>query len=278
MRVVAEAVWRGGHRQLVPPAGVSPVLWFAEEPGAVYTATASVHGHRFFLLDAHFDRLLGSLAPAPLGPCDLRRALVAALGRFGSGEARVLLEVFPCPPHGVPDASAVVVLWPDRLPSPGLRDHGVRVVLAPGAARAHPAIKYSAWRHHRENHKTDATAYEHLLVGDGGQLLEGFTSNLLGVRGRVVVAPLEGALPGLARQTLLRCAAERGFVVEERPLGSSELRELDELGLASCGRGLVPVACVGQQTVGTGRPGPVVASLHQDWLALRRQHATPVWP
>lgn len=278
MHVVAEAVWHGGHRPLVPPAGVSPVDWFAQVPGAVYTATATVHGHRVLGLDAHLDRLLGSLATPPLRPQDLRRALASALSRFGPGEARVLLEVFPCPVKDPRGATGAVVLWPARSRSVARHAEGVRVALAPGAARVDPATKHSAWRRQREVHKTDALAYEHLLVDEGGHLLEGFTSNLLGVRDQVVFAPCEGILLGLTRRALLACAAARGLTVEERPLPLSALPQLDELGLCSCGRGLVPVSRVGQQTIGTGRPGPVVAALHQDWLALRRQQAQPVEP
>jgi branched-subunit amino acid aminotransferase/4-amino-4-deoxychorismate lyase len=276
MPLVAQAVWRGGHGPLKPPLGVSPTRWFAAEPGAVYTATATLDGHRVFGLDAHLDRLLGSLAPALVEAGDLRMALAAALARFGVGEARVLLEAFARSPADHPGIGAVVVLWPARAAEPTLHTEGARAVLAPGAVRRVPGTKHSAWRLDRQRFVRDARAHEHLLLDGHQRILEGFTSNVVGVRRGVLLAPRDGVLPGLARQWLLEAASARGLAVEERPIGVEELPDLDEFGLCSCGRGLVPVVAVDQRPIGSGRPGPVTLALHQDWLIRRARQASPV--
>jgi len=46
------------------------------------------------------------------------------------------------------------------------------------------------------------------------------------------------------------------------PLESREIENCDELWIASAGRGVLPVTRVDGRAIGTGRPGPLWAGMH----------------
>lgn len=108
-----------------------------------------------------------------------------------------------------------------------------------------------------------ASAEEALLVDREGHVLEGATSNVFAVRaGRLITPPIAlGILPGITRAHVLALARELSLAVEERPLLTNELFDMDELFISSSIRELVPVVRVDGQAIGAGVPGPLAARL-----------------
>jgi branched-chain amino acid aminotransferase len=112
---------------------------------------------------------------------------------------------------------------------------------------------------------------EAIILGADGEVVEGATSNVFGVRaGRLLTPPISsGILEGITRRTVLELAAERAIPVDERTLLPSELQSAEEVFITSSIRELVPVTVIDGKPVAAGRPGPITARL----LAAYRERA-----
>lgn len=109
-------------------------------------------------------------------------------------------------------------------------------------------------------------AHEALIRNSRGEVVEGSTSNVVGVdRTGVLLAPgaAQGVLSGITLGVVLGAARDAGIVVEERGIRPDEIPALRELFLTSSIRELAPVVEVEGDPVGSGEPGPV-------FIALRR--------
>jgi branched-subunit amino acid aminotransferase/4-amino-4-deoxychorismate lyase len=236
---------------------------------AVYTGLRSRGPRGLESLSAHLARLADSCARVGLSAPDeaaLRRALAAVVPTDDPHGCMVRIEVRAVPAPALDtDATTLIALWPARLPDPAVRRDGVAVVTAPGARRVRPAAKGSAWVQERRGWLRDPAAAEHLLLTPGGALLEGFTSNVLGVVDGAVLAPAEGVLPGVTMARVLALCETLGVPVHRRPIPPGD--DLTELAITSSGRGIWPVTRLDGRSVGGGRPGPVVARLLRAWDA-----------
>ncbi|MSR74065.1 MAG: hypothetical protein EXS14_01125 [Planctomycetes bacterium] len=102
----------------------------------------------------------------------------------------------------------------------------------------------------------DAGADEALFVGTDGQVLEASTQNVFMVRdGEILTPPLSlNLLPGVTRALILEVwpagVSERGFTL-------AELREADEIFLASTTRSVLAVTRLDGKPVAGGEVGPV---------------------
>ena len=238
---------------------------------AVYTAMACVGPAGVVSLSAHLARLADSCRRAGLSvpdPVHLRRALADVVATVGPDGCMLRLEVRAVPaPRVESDATILLASWPARTRD--ARD-GVAVVTSPGARRIRPRVKSSAWITERGQWLDTTPADEHVLVDAQGEMLEGFTSNLLGVVGEEIWSPEAGVLPGVTLGRVLELCEDLGLKVRRRPIPRD--RRLSELALTSAGRGIWPVVSVDAQPVGTGRPGPVVQQLLRAW-----ERALPGW-
>lgn len=113
-----------------------------------------------------------------------------------------------------------------------------------------------------------AGAYEAILIGPTGQVLEGATSNVFAVgSGRVRTPPVAaGILAGITRATVIEAARVEGIELVEEALHPRDLYDADEVFITSSLREVVPVVAVDGHRVGDGRPGPVTARLHAAYL------------
>ena len=113
-------------------------------------------------------------------------------------------------------------------------------------------------------------AQEALVLGRDGQVLEGASSNIFIVKdGRVrTPEPQPGVLVGITRATVLRAAAEDGIAVDEGEIRPEGLFSADEAFITSSIREVMPVVAVEGKAIGTGRPGPVTARLHEGFRRL----------
>jgi branched-chain amino acid aminotransferase len=112
---------------------------------------------------------------------------------------------------------------------------------------------------------------EAIILGAGGEVVEGATSNVFAVRGGELLTPpiSAGILEGITRRTVLELAAQRSIAVHERELWPDDLRSADEVFITSSIRELVPVTAIDGARVADGRPGPLTARL----LAAYRERA-----
>jgi len=257
------------------------------------------YGGRPFELDRHLSRLAHSAERIGLEPRwprdriagEIERTLEAARGGdtpdpaaapWNAGEryVRVVMtrgagEIGLDPALAI-DPQAIVIVQPLQGPPRSAYEEGVKVVLAgpprPSPEAVDPTAKTGAHLPHvlAVREARAAGAHEALMLDARGFVTEGSSSNVFGVRaGRLVTPPLAaGILEGVTRGVVLRLAGDLGVPVEETALRPEDLAAADEAFLTSTVREIVPVVCLGDARVGTGRPGPVTRRLHAAFRAL----------
>ncbi len=114
-------------------------------------------------------------------------------------------------------------------------------------------------------------AFEGWMVDDAGFVTEGTSSSAHIVKsGSLITRPLESEsgriLPGIRRSVIIDLAKAAGMKVVERPFTPQEAKSADEALLTSATTGVLPVVELEGQAVGSGRPGPVAATLRRLYL------------
>ena len=103
-----------------------------------------------------------------------------------------------------------------------------------------------------------------VLLNQAGRVAEASGANLFAVIDGVLVTPptVDGALPGITRDTVMRCQQAAGATLECRSLTRYELLAAEEVFLAGSGAGLVSVASIDDTVIGT-QMRPVVEQLRR---------------
>ena len=111
----------------------------------------------------------------------------------------------------------------------------------------------------------EAGCAETLLFRDGF-LTEGAASNIFVVKDGVLLAPPKNhlMLPGVTYDVILELAAAHGLPCQVRDILEEEVRRADELWMTSSTKEVLPIVSLDGRPVGTGKPGPVFAGMH-DW-------------
>lgn len=224
------------------------------------------YGGRAFLLEEHLSRLAdgcAALGIPPVAPALLREDVARALGQEDAFLRIVVTR--GASERGIHDAGAAPtrVVFAQPLP-PSLadrRERGVSVVtVGYGAALdGTPAAGIKASNYLPNilalQEAARRGAYEALLVGPGGEVREGATSNLFAVLdGRLVTPPLElGILPGITRRLILESAP---MPAETRILYPCDLDRAEEVWISSSVREMLPVVELDGRPIGTGAVGP----------------------
>lgn len=134
----------------------------------------------------------------------------------------------------------------------------------------------AAWLEARRAGAADA-----LLLNTQGNVAGATTSNVFIVRGDEVSTPAsaEGALPGIARRTVMALADSLGLRVTERPVRAEELPDANEVFLTNVVRGPMPVAGADGHLISNGKPGPVTLRLVEAyWQAVETGTRLPSPP
>ena len=110
-----------------------------------------------------------------------------------------------------------------------------------------------------------AGADDALLRNTRGFVAGGTSSNVFIAAGGGLLTPPEedGALPGMARLTVLEEASRLGIPAVERSLEPEQVAGADEAFLTNVVLGPVPVASLDGRPIGAGAPGPVTQRLVQ---------------
>ncbi len=116
----------------------------------------------------------------------------------------------------------------------------------------------------------DAGATEAVLLRDG-VLTEGAASNILVVRGGVILAPRRDhlLLPGITYDTVIELARAHGMPIEVRDISEAELRSADELWMTSSTKEILPITRLDGAVVGSGRAGPIARTMLAHYQALK---------
>lgn len=239
--------------------------------------TVLVQNGRFFQLDRHMNRLgqsaeiLALDLPAPLEeiadwarrlaatmqtPCGLLR--IVAYGSDGVHGPVCGLYVKPCPQHKA-----------------ATFEQGVAAVTSEGERFRPLAKSTNCLAQALARSKAHAAgAHEGLIVDRHGHITEGSTSNLLAVRGGVLLRPLAGtALEGVTEGVTLQLAAELGIPVQLAPLPVADVPTWDEVFITSTNRRIIPLRQIDDVAL-PASPGPITSRLMG---AFRAYEASQGW-
>lgn len=116
----------------------------------------------------------------------------------------------------------------------------------------------------------DTGADEALMENERGLLVEGSSSNIFVVMGRMLLTPplKDGAVPGTTREAILELAPELGFEGGEWSINAGDLLQSREAFLTNSTLGIMPLTRLRGQDVGNGMPGPVTRKLMAAYRAL----------
>lgn len=121
---------------------------------------------------------------------------------------------------------------------------------------------------------TDAGAAEAILFRDGF-LTEASASNVLIVRGGVIVAPPKDnqILPGITYDAAFELARSGGLPLKVRPIARAEALAADEMWLSSSTKEVLAVTTVDGKPFAAGVPGPMFRKMYELFQASKpRNH------
>lgn len=276
------AVTPTGPQSLPWPAGATSVYEaFDNLPLGVYSALRTFEHDKFLHLDYHLDRTEQSMRLLGWTYCLDRGAFCRALHQvccaYPLPDARVRFDVLAAAATALGSDSRVLIALTPFTPVPdACYEQGVRVQLAPHLQRENPLVKTASFVLARRPYPLGhPEAYEHLLINEEGDILEGSSSNFYAVQGGCLYTAGAGVLEGITRRVVLQLAIELGLPVALAAVNAAGISQLDEAFISSSSRGIVPVVAISGQKVGEGRPGPITRQLEAAYQAYVQAHIRP---
>ncbi|HEV8336903.1 MAG TPA: aminotransferase class IV [Candidatus Polarisedimenticolia bacterium] len=250
----------------------------------VYETVRARNG-KLFRWPAHRERLVRSLRSAriPLGPPpEIDAAITGCLRANRLSDARLRITItrgVGGPGFDLAEGSApnvIVAASPWRpLPEEKYRN-GVKAIVSRIRQTAieslDPALK-SISRIHLALARMEAVdqgAHEALLLGSGGEIREGTSSNVfLWQAGRLRTPAVAcGVLEGITRELVLEIARAEGIACEETRLERPDLASAEEIFFTNTSWGALPVTRLDGEAVGSGVPGPLARQV-MERISLR---------
>ncbi len=238
-------------------------------PG-VYEGLRTFERSKFFGLRTHLDRLKDSADGFRVKLAFDEDALVAALHAVAldataafDAEARIRVDICAGPATAFgSESNLLLAASPYRGLPKDVAENGAFLHSACGLRRPDPAVKTSDFIPLREAWIAahgDPDAYEHLMLSDKGEILEGTQSNICLVRDGAVYAAPSGVLPGVTQRTVLELARENGVEVRDEFVPFGELKHFQEAFMTTSVRSVVPISRIDEHRLAV--PGPVTAKL-----------------
>jgi len=224
-----------------------------------YTVFRVYAGNRVLRFQDHIDRLRRSAAilemPFLHNSAMMREAVKCAIKSTDICLPRICLFI----PIAAPD-TIVVMLQEFSPPTEEEYQQGVRVAVA-SFQRRKPSAKDSSFILERSGlRRQHPEAREILMCDEGGQILEGLSSNFFAVMNDELYTAQDKILEGISRAILLEVAREI-LPVNLEPIHISDCSQISEAFLTSSSRGVLPVTEIGKTRIGSGKPGPVTSNL-----------------
>ena len=234
-----------------------------------------VYGRRPYRLRQHLARLQRSLdgirLANPHTDAEWEAIIAGLIGRMTFADQGVYLQVTRGAAkrdHAFPTGVAPTVFMmsnPLALPSREQVERGVAVVTAVDERWLHCDLKTISLLGNvlARQLAVDAGATETVLFRNG-YLTEASASNVLLVRGGVIVAPPKDnqILPGITYDVAFELAREGGLPIEVRPVPKDEALAADEMWLSSSTKEVLAVTSLDGRPFAGGTPGPVFRKVH----------------
>ena len=169
------------------------------------------------------------------------------------------------PPPGTPPSLVVTARNLDFSANDRSANEGIAVITLPDNRWDRVDIKAVALLPNvlAKQAARDQGAKEAWFVDHEGRITEGASTNAWIVRdGKVVTRPAEhGILRGITRMVLFEIIRAEGLELDERPFSVDEAYQAQEAFVTAASQIVMPVVRIDNRPIGTGLPGPIVASL-----------------
>ena len=242
--------------------------------------TMRAYGGRVFRLDAHVERLCDGARALGLGvPFDaaaLGRAVDRLLERNALADASLRLTLEGDPPSDGAPAPArwfITALPMTQYPEE-LYERGAAAIVSDVRRSETSPLSRLKTLNYLDNLLARRAARalgadEAILLNTRGDVAEGAASNVFIVRGRQLLTPPvdAGALPGIARATVLELAPSLGLDPRESTLTLAALRAADEVFLTNSLMEVLPLTSIDAAPIASARPGPVAKHLRDLYRA-----------
>jgi len=254
-----------------------------------------VYSGRVFKLKEHIDRLFYSakaiLLQIPLSPAEVTTAILETCRRNKIRDGYVRLVVtrgagtLGLNPNRCKNPSVIIIAGKIQLYPPELYQQGMDIVTVPTTRNLHsalnPAIKSLNYLNNvlAKIEANNAGCEEAIMLNAEGFVAECTGDNLFIIKaGNLLTPPLAaGALYGITRGVVMDLAAQSGLKVSEPNLTRYDLFNADECFLTGTAAELMPVVKIDGRVIGTGKPGPVTASLMAKYHALTKASGEPIY-
>jgi branched-chain amino acid aminotransferase len=298
---MAEAVWPSGAAYIngrympIEEAAIPIMDWGYRRSDVTYDVV-SVWGGAFFRLDDHIARFRRSMNALRLDPPEdddaIRRVLTECVRRAGLREAYVAMDCLRgTPKPGLPRhpsncrnylaAFAIPFVW---VMSEEMQARGAHLIVAKTPRipddSVDPKVKNFHWGDLTRGlfEAQERGADNCILLDRDGFVTEGPGYNVFSVTGGAVATSDHGSLEGVTRLSVEELCADFGIPFAIRKLPVAELREADEIFLATTAGGIMPASRLDNRILGNDRPGPISSRLREAFWAKRAEgwHATPI--
>lgn len=236
-------------------------------------------GHPAFL-DRHLDRLFAGAAAIALDIGLTREELTDAIyqtleanGMTDGVHIRLMVtrgvktKLYQ-DPRATRGPATVVIAAEYKLPTRRVLEEGIRLFTV-HVRRSSPDILDPKLNVHSKLNDITACIQAAVAGADEALMLDphGFVATCNSThffivrKGEVWTSSGDYCLGGITRGNVLRVARDAGIPTREKNFSLTEVYSADEAFVTGTFAGLVPVRSVDGRTIGTGRPGPMVARL-----------------
>jgi len=249
-----------------------------------------VYSRRAFRLAEHLQRLQHSLSGIrlqnPHSDAEWTHLINELIARNDTDDQYLYLHItrgvakrdhaFPNPPVA---PTVFMMSSPLLTPPEALLHSGVGAVTAPDNRWLRCDIKAISLLPNvlLRQMAVDAGCAETILIRAGSEtedsfMTEGAASNIFVVKDGTLLAPPKDnlMLPGITYDVILELAAANGIPHQVRKIAAAEVSGADELLLTSSTREVLAITTLDEKPVGTGKPGPMFAKLHQLYQDFKR--------
>ncbi len=269
--------------------------WGYRRSDATYDVVG-VRGGAFFRLDDHVARFRRSMTALRLSPpetdAQIRDILTHCVRLSGLREAYVAVDCLRGrpragepyhPAHARNYLAAFAIPWVWLIP-PDIQARGAHLIIASPQrippASLDPTVKNFHWADLTRGlfEARDAGADTCVLLDGDGYVTEGPGFNVFAVRDGAVATPDRGALEGITRRSVMELCADSGLRCAATRLTADDLRDADEIFIATTAGGIMPASRIDGRILGNDRPGPISMRLHDLFWKKRAEgwHATAI--
>jgi D-alanine transaminase len=245
----------------------------------VYEVIPAYRG-RLFEFEAHMARLAGSLAAVRIGnPHTLEewRGIFAPLLEDGIDQyvyLQITRGAAPKRDHLFPEnVLPTVFAMSSPVPPYPERETGIKAVCLEDSRWDNCNIKAITLLANvlLRQEAFERGGAEAILVRNGF-VTEGSSSNVFAVlNGSLITPPLgRDILPGITREVILKIAQDNLISYRERSITIDDLKQAEEIWIASSVREIVPVIELDGRPVGGGKPGPVWQKVNRLFQAYKQ--------